>query len=842
MFPLRVLLQLVMFAPGLAFLPSPARAADPVFEWRDPYFGKDWALTPTTAEVVVAFGPELAQGPESAARRAEFERLHGLVSCRPWCERHAVAVYAHSAGPAAPADPAGSTAPADPVGAAFAEDPRVRGVAAAVIDQDGFLKHYVPGELTVQFRRDLGDAVCRARIAARGATVLEDYWTPGYYRVALPADADLFAELRAWVTEPDVRFAEPLYLSYGDQLEAPDDPLYSEQWHLENPGTGPWSEDADVHAEEAWAITRGDPGVLIVIIDTGGDVAHEDLVDRVIPQNGDDWDFSGTGTLPTDLDGHGTACAGVAVATQGNGLGVSGVCPECSYLPLKVALVPGENAARADAINYAASRRADFAHVVVSCSWRMSAGDFTAVRAAIEAAWEDGVLLLAASGNGNDGEVTYPARYPEVIAVGASSPCDERKSLTSCDGENWWGSSFGPEQEVVAPGVRIATTDVSGSGGYLSGNYHPVFNGTSAACPAAAGVVGLICAAVPELDNVGIREVLRASADDQVGPPAEDTPGFDVYMGYGRVNAARALLLAQGATTFEDDVEAGGDLWSSEPVTEGWFDRWRLSERRNHTPDGTHSFRCGAPGDLPYGSRIDAALVTPPVRLSEATALRFWHWMDAAMEDGEARDGGIVEISDDGGATWRPLVPVGGYPAVLGPVEGSPLPPGTPLFSGRLDWSSAVADLGAFSGSRVQVRFRFATRALVPPGEGGEGWYVDDVSLGIEDAASLPDLASGLAPAAAFLRFEAVAPHPVHRGCTLRFELAERAEVVIEVFDVQGRLRRAVPLGSRSPGRHEFAFAADDGSGSMLPRGTYFCRITAGEHEALRSLVLLGNR
>lgn len=850
------------------------------FRWRDPYFGKDWTLTPTGGEWVVAFRPELAQGPGSAGRRADFERNHHLSQRRPYCERHGVAVYSL----AVPSDAGGphrdggefrddarsrdaEIARVEEVRAALAADPRVRGVARAVLDQEGFLKHYVPGELTIQFRRDLGDSECRARIAARWGTVLEDYWTPGYYRIAVAPDADLFAELRAWVTGPDVLFAEPLYLSYDDRLDPPGDPLYPEQWHLENHGTGPWSEEADVHAEEAWEITRGAPEVLVVIIDTGGDVAHEDLADRVIPQEGDDWDFTGSGTLPTDLDGHGTACAGVAVATQGNGVGVSGVCPECSYLPLKVALVPGENAARADAINYAASRRADFTHVVVSCSWRMSAGDFTAVQAAVEAAWADGVLLLAASGNSNDGEVSYPARYPEVIAVGATSQCDERKSFTSCDGESWWGSSYGPEQEVVAPGVRISTTDVSGSGGYLSGNYHPVFNGTSAACPVAAGVVGLICAAAPELGNVEIREILRASSDDEVGTPDEDVPGFDVHMGYGRVNAGRAVLLAQGITSFEDDLEAGGDAWRSTAVTAGWFDRWHLSDRRNHTAGGAHSFRCGAGGDLPYGSRIDAALLTPPLRLEGPTTLRFWHWMDAASRDGTALDGGRVEITGDGGSSWVDLVPVGGYPDILGDEGDSPLPPGTPLFSGHFDWTPVVADLSSLAGSVVQVRFRFATRALVLPGEGREGWYLDDVVIGPEEVASLPADGGGTGPAggeeiddgagpgddtapvhgaedpaAGAFRFGPIVPHPVRETFTLRFELAAPSEVGVEVFDVQGRLRRAVGFGTRASGRHELILPAVDDGGVPLPRGTYFCRLSAGEGQALRSLVLLGSR
>ena len=58
-----------------------------------------------------------------------------------------------------------------------------------------------------------------------------------------------------------------------------------------------------------------------------------------------------------------------------------------------------------------------------------------------------------------------------ILAIGASSPCDERKQPTSCDGEYWWGSCFGNALDVVSPGVRMYTTDITGSAGYGSGNY-----------------------------------------------------------------------------------------------------------------------------------------------------------------------------------------------------------------------------------------------------------------------------------------------------------------------------------------------------------------------------------
>jgi len=215
----------------------------------------------------------------------------------------------------------------------------------------------------------------------------------------------------------------------------------------------------------------------------------------------------------------------------------------CRLMPLRVNLSSGQNANRADAINYAASRRAEFDGLVMSNSWIMSSGDFTSVQLACENAHALDCVVCFASGNDN-GDIRYPAKYPETIAVGASSPCDERKSPSSCDGETHWGSNYGPEQDIVAPGVKIYTTDRAGSSGYSSGDYFDEFNGTSSACPLAAGICALIYSANPALSNEEVREILRETAEDEVGPPGEDTPGWDPYMGWGRVNAYEAVLAA----------------------------------------------------------------------------------------------------------------------------------------------------------------------------------------------------------------------------------------------------------------------------------------------------------
>ncbi len=118
--------------------------------------------------------------------------------------------------------------------------------------------------------------------------------------------------------------------------------------------------------------------------------------------------------------------------------------------------------------------------------------------------------------------------------------CDERKSPTSCDGEDWWGSNYGPEVDLAAPGVEIYTTDLSGTDGYVSGNYMSYFSGTSAACPNTAGVAALLLSYNPNFTQQQVFDILKSSADE-VGNYTY-TNGRCNDLGYGRVNAHRAIF------------------------------------------------------------------------------------------------------------------------------------------------------------------------------------------------------------------------------------------------------------------------------------------------------------
>jgi subtilisin family serine protease len=425
-----------------------------------------------------------------------------------------------------------------------------------LVDDQGYHKYVVGNELTVRFDKGLDDKHCRGLISSLGSSVVQDHWTPGYYTITVPEGRTLFQAIRAFNGLDEVRFAEFSSVGYDDMLAVPNDPDYPNQQNLNNTGQvtscsgcTPYS-DHDINAEAAWDITTGNPNVVVAIIDTGVDLDHPDLAANILPRGTEDWDFADPGDdVPEDESGHGTSCAGISAGVSNNGLGVAGIASSCSIMPLRVDLASGMNQNRADALNYAASRAGDFDGLVLSNSWRMSSGTYTAVYDAIENAHNAGCVVCFAAGNENVQPVEVPADSPFCICVGAVSPCDERKSSSSCDGESW-GSSYGPTLDVCAPGVLIHTTS-------MGGGYTETFNGTSSACPHVAGVAALMLSVDPSLTPAQVQLILESTATDLAAP------GFDNETGWGRIDTHLALEFIADLGTLEGTVTEQG---SGSPV------------------------------------------------------------------------------------------------------------------------------------------------------------------------------------------------------------------------------------------------------------------------------------
>ncbi|PZE21617.1 S8 family peptidase [Paenibacillus xerothermodurans] len=229
-----------------------------------------------------------------------------------------------------------------------------------------------------------------------------------------------------------------------------------------------------IQAPKMWQQSRG-KGITVAILDTGCDITHPDLKERIIGGRNFTNDDEGNPDVYTDYVGHGTHVAGTIAAVE-NQAGVVGVAPEANLLIVKVLGQQGSGLYEwiIQGILYAVEQRVD----IIS----MSLGgpdDVPELHQAVQTAVANGIPVICAAGNGGDGqdsthEFDYPGSYNEVISVGSVSL--ERRSSPFSNSNN--------EVDLVAPGEKILST-------FLHGEY-AALSGTSMAAPHVSGAMALI--------------------------------------------------------------------------------------------------------------------------------------------------------------------------------------------------------------------------------------------------------------------------------------------------------------------------------------------------------------
>lgn len=357
--------------------------------------------------------------------------------------------------------------------------------------------------------------------------------------------ANIFYELNLFES------CEPEFIYYDITLSS--DTFFSNQWGVKNTGQyGTSWIGIDVNAEQAWdAMTKSNASInKVAIYDHGFEMNHPDLQANNFGTGYD----ANSGSSPAQVRGnHGTATAGIVGAVQNNNIGITGVAPKAKLISISINLNGDPPQELADGFNWAAENDVD----VISNSYG-GYSPSSMVNDAITNVLTNGrngkgTVVVFSAGNDNNTNVKFPANSnPLIIVVGALSPCGERKSSSSCDGENWWGSTYGNLLDVMAPGVKIYTTDRQGTNGYSSSNYTTDFNGTSAACPHVAGVASIILSANPELTVQQVSDIIEKSAK-KVRPDlytytnSSGRPNgtWNERTGYGLVDAGQAFALAE---------------------------------------------------------------------------------------------------------------------------------------------------------------------------------------------------------------------------------------------------------------------------------------------------------
>ncbi len=427
--------------------------------------------------------------------------------------------------------------------------PVSRSQASGPSDQAGA----VPGELIVKYRQPMVAAAERVVNSAVGSKEVSRANDLGVSLVAVAPGVSIEDAAQRYRSLPQVEYAEPNGIVHADMT--PNDPLYSrQQWYYD-----------EIGASKAWDVETGKPYIIVAVLDTGVDITHPDLKGAIwtnpgeVAGNGVDDDGNGCvddvngcnfmrapasstacATVPEpngnidDDDGHGTFVAGIIAARGNNGIGVIGMAPNVTIMPVKVLDCQGAGTflEAAEGILYAAKEGAN----VINISFGSGADspDSATLEQAINQAHDVyGATLIAAAGNTNDPtqhEVAAPARYPNVIAVSASDH--------SASGGKAPFTCWGPEVALTAPGVDIVSTVPAkfcarlgclGSDPYASGS------GTSLSTPLVSGAAALLLSSGRVSTPDQVKALLQKTA---LGLPDAGSRGWD---GAGMIQIDKAL-------------------------------------------------------------------------------------------------------------------------------------------------------------------------------------------------------------------------------------------------------------------------------------------------------------
>ncbi|MFH1278626.1 MAG: M14 family zinc carboxypeptidase [Candidatus Eisenbacteria bacterium] len=302
----------------------------------------------------------------------------------------------------------------------------------------------------------------------------------------------------------------------------------------------------------------------------------------------------------------------------------------------------------------------------------------------------------------------------------------------------------------------------------------------------------------------------------RVGAPDHGTQNRVVTVNQANETENFQLDVVDYAVLFEDDFEGGASQWTG---------GWGLTSTQSHSPGNSMT---DSPGGTYADQDTNDCVMAFPVDLSAAESCSLSFWARWQIEDNW--DCCKLEISTNGGTIWTPVATAYTHSASG---QGAQRPSGIPIFEGsQTTWVENVVDLGPWqSETDVRFRFRFMTDSSIHQ----DGFYFDDFVIRGYQATTI---VAGDAPVRT--RLVGNAPNPFNPTTEIRFDLAKPSVVDLRVYDISGRLIRAlVPAEGRDAGSHRVLWDGRNDSGKEVASGIYLYRIETNELREIRKMVLI---
>ncbi|MFN5067050.1 MAG: S8 family serine peptidase, partial [Aphanizomenon sp.] len=415
---------------------------------------------------------------------------------------------------------------------------------------------YASNKLIVKFNDTINIAQANEIKNTLGVVKTDTIKLTGAQIWTLSGKTSVETALATYRNNPTFKYIEPDY-TITTAATIPNDPSFGQLWGLNNTGQSGGTPDADIDAPEAWDIQKGNPNLVIGVIDTGVDYNHTDLVGNIWTNAGeiagdgidndnngyiDDirgWDFAYNDNNPMDVQGHGTHVSGTIAGKGNNGVGVTGVAWNAKIMPLKFLNDSGSGSTSNAilAINYATAKGVK----LTNNSWG-GGGYSQALYDAINAAGQQGALFIAAAGNSSqntDINPAYPASYnlANIISVASTTNTDGLSSF----------SNYGlTSVDLGAPGSGIYST--------LPNNSYGTYSGTSMASPHVAGAAALVWSQNPTWTAQQVKNTLMNTGDSIAALAGKTVSGkrLNVFNALAAANLPSVTVSVSPATVQED--------------------------------------------------------------------------------------------------------------------------------------------------------------------------------------------------------------------------------------------------------------------------------------------------